>query len=83
MDCDLFFQPVRLEDGNAVLQPVLISDDGQTRLVANKVVIDVEKALSMYAGFTLAAAVDIEGGVEGLKAAVEEHEAEKEAEETD
>ena len=72
LDCDLYFTPGRdPETGDAYLAPVLVSDDGETRLTANKVVTTVEKALSMYSGFTLAAAVEMHGGLEGLKEAVE------------
>lgn len=81
LDCDLFFHPIRLDNGEAVLQPVLVSEDGKVRLKASKVVTDVEKALSMYAGFTLAAAVELEGGIEGLKEAVDAEKLPEESEE--
>lgn len=82
-DCDLFFQPARSKDGVAVLVPVLISQDGNTRLSARKVVTSVEKCLSMYSGFTLAAAVDMAGGIEGLKDEVDSRDDDEDNEDED
>jgi hypothetical protein len=79
LDYDMYFTPMRDGEGVAVLVPVLLSDEGNIRLSAGKVVTDVEKALSMYAGFTLAATVENAGGIEVLKNEVDKR-AEKESE---
>lgn len=72
IDCNLLFSPVRLDNGEVVLVPVLVSDDGDIKLQSKKVVTSIENALSMYSGFTLATSVEVFGGIKNLTEATNE-----------
>lgn len=81
IDYDLYFEPHRPDDDDpnspAVLVPVVVAEDGR-RFLSRKVVSTIEKALSFYAGFTLVAFMEGQGGFDEVFENMEERK-EKEA----
>jgi hypothetical protein len=76
----LLFKPFRPTDTDpndpAVLMPILVHDDGR-QIAITKVVTDVEKALSLHAGFELAQWVEGLGGFDAVMEVIEERKTEK------